>query len=190
VIVVDDDQAFRNALCAALELEGWSPSVMSTAEAMEAPAPAPLAAVLLEPCPLGVLDVRLLSTILSEWRTPRAFVVTCYPSLALGMACVRAGVEDCYAKPIRTEYLVRILNGAVVAPDVRQQRESLSLARVQHEFIAQTLRESNWNISVAARTLGIQRSTLQRKLRKMPPSAVRAEAEGPLALRRSVGGDG
>jgi transcriptional regulator of acetoin/glycerol metabolism len=72
-------------------------------------------------------------------------------------------------------------NGAVIdldqlPPELRNgqngsglldESAALSLDKVQHETIAQALKDTNGNRTQAARLLGISRSTLKRKLAEM-----------------------
>lgn len=97
---------------------------------------------------------------------PKARIVVCtaYPSLCLAVACMRLGAHDVLAKPINEAELIHVLIG-----EGRWIPLSMpSLSRVEWEYISKVLSHTGGNISAAAKLLGLQRSTLQRKLRKYP----------------------
>jgi transcriptional regulator of acetoin/glycerol metabolism len=50
--------------------------------------------------------------------------------------------------------------------EARGRAPAKTLADVERQHIAQVLRETNWNISRAARWLGIDRVTLYNKIKK------------------------
>ena len=72
------------------------------------------------------------------------------------------------AKPIAAAELNHMLDGR--HHEVTEVAPLPSLHRMEWEYINRVLRHTGGNISAAARLLGVERSTLQRKLRKHPPS--------------------
>jgi two-component system response regulator RegA len=105
-------------------------------------------------------------------RCARAWViaVTAYPSLSLAVAATKAGADDCIALPLSAEELIATLEmGARSASETSGPMSLPSLAKMEWDYIARVLDRSGGNISRASRTLGIRRSTLQRKLKKYPP---------------------
>ncbi|MBJ41896.1 MAG: hypothetical protein CMJ80_01130 [Planctomycetaceae bacterium] len=55
---------------------------------------------------------------------------------------------------------------SAVLPMSANTYEPLTLAEVEQRHILATLRQTGWNKSRTARTLGIERSTLDRKIRR------------------------
>jgi len=98
------------------------------------------------------------------WAT--IIVSTAYPSLAGAMEAARAGADHYLPKPIVAAEVLAILEGQEGPAQARG--ELPTLAAFEWEYINRVLTHVDGNVSVTARILGIQRSTLQRKLRKYP----------------------
>ena len=100
---------------------------------------------------------------------PALVVVLCsgYLSVTTAVAAVRAGADIVLFKPVTfDEILKRVEEDVEDAPDLG---ETPTLARAEWEHIMRVLADCNGNVSMAARRLGIYRSSLQRKLRKYAP---------------------
>jgi two-component system, response regulator RegA len=170
-VIFDDDRLFSASLSALLLRQGWEPICLQPEPGVEAQVGEPPDVVVLEPCPQGAVNLQFLSSITHAWSRARVVVVTAYPSLALGVLCIRAGAHDCFSKPVSTDsILAAVIDEQRQPPSLSDALMRPSLARIEHEYISQILRETRGNISAAARLLGIRRSTLQRKLRKHPPT--------------------
>jgi two-component system response regulator RegA len=169
-VIFDHDSVFCAAAARFLGQEGWRASCLPPERGAERLVHESPDMVVVEPCPRGTLDLAFLNTLMTTWVDARVVVVTAYPSLALGVECVRAGVHDCFSKPLPPDPgLAAIIQEPPGVPRAPRAARP-SLASIEREYISQTLRETGGNISAAARLLGIRRSTLQRKLRKYPPS--------------------
>lgn len=128
-----------------------------------------------ERCDLAIVDLRLkgesgisLTRDLKQ-EVPSMTVALCsgYLSVEVAVAAVRAGADVVLFKPITTrEILRRVEEGPEPEPDVN---DTPTLARAEWEHITRVLADCNYNISMAARRLGIFRSSLQRRLRKFAP---------------------
>ena len=77
---------------------------------------------------------------------------------------MRLGAVDYLTKPADADEILAALRGA----RVRSTTEAPSLDRVEWEHIQRVLAQCKGNVSQAARALGIQRRSLQRKLSKAP----------------------
>ena len=94
-------------------------------------------------------------------------MVTGYASAAAAVSAMRAGADDVVMKPVSLgEILSRV--EANFEPNA-YQGETPTLERAQWEHVQRVLFECGGNISMAARRLGIYRSTLQRWLRRQVP---------------------
>jgi two-component system response regulator RegA len=113
----------------------------------------------------GIDLIRVLRTDLPEAR-----LVLCsgYLSVAGTVAAIRAGADMVIFKPVSlTEIIQRIEDDHEGAePDID---DTPTLARAEWEHIMRVLEDCQGNVSMAARRLGIYRSSLQRKLRKYAP---------------------
>jgi len=128
-----------------------------------------------ERCDLAIVDLRLkgesgiaLTRDLKQ-EVPTMQVALCsgYLSVEVAVAAVRAGADVVLFKPITPrEILRRCEEGPEAEPN---GDDTPTLARAEWEHITRVLADCNYNVSLAARRLGIYRSSLQRRLRKFAP---------------------
>jgi two-component system, response regulator RegA len=125
---------------------------------------------------LAIIDLRLgthsgielISQIKRE--QPDAIVALCsgYLSVAAAVAGMQAGADLIVFKPITFREILHHIDrhDQERGPDVL---DTPTLARAEWEHISRVLADCNGNVSMAARRLGIYRSSLQRRLRKFAP---------------------
>ncbi len=172
-LVVEDDPVFSDVLATALRRRGFDVTVALSCE--EA-----IAHIEASPPELAVVDLRIgtgsgLSLIPLLARAPRparTVVLTGYGSIATAVEAVKLGASQYLTKPADIDAIVAALTGpdAPTAGAVPLSARPLSVKRVEWEHIQRVLTENNGNISATARSLGIHRRTLQRKLQKRPVS--------------------
>ncbi len=99
---------------------------------------------------------------------PDLLIVLCsgYVSVDVTVAATRAGADVVVYKPITFKELLRRVQKSSTEPDLT---DTPTLARAEWEHMMRVLEDCNGNVSAAARRLGIFRSSLQRRLRKMAP---------------------
>ena len=101
---------------------------------------------------------------------PECTIVLCsgYLSVAAAVAGVHAGADIVVFKPITFREILHSLDKHEqdTLPDLD---DTPTLARAEWEHIMRVLADCNGNVSMAARKLGIYRSSLQRRLRKFAP---------------------
>jgi two-component system response regulator RegA len=102
--------------------------------------------------------------------TARAVVLSGYGSIADAVESVRMGACDFLCKPVSADAVLRKLIAEPNADGQRPEALPPSLARVEWEHIARVLADSGGSVSKAAKKLGIHRRSLQRKMRRGPPS--------------------
>jgi two-component system response regulator RegA len=104
----------------------------------------------------------------------RIVVLTGYASIATAVEAIKLGATHYLAKPVDAD---EILDAFGDAPDgggpVEVDTRPLSVDRLEWEHIQRILAEHDGNVSATARSLGMHRRTLQRKLAKHPPSDTR-----------------
>jgi two-component system, response regulator RegA len=99
----------------------------------------------------------------------RIIILTAHGSIASTVDAIQLGADDYLTKPSSFEQVVNALRGHAAARRSQPDRpRPLSLERIKWEHIQRVLAESQWNISEAARRLGVHRQSLQRTLRKPP----------------------
>jgi two-component system response regulator RegA len=99
-------------------------------------------------------------------------VLTGFGSIATALEAVRLGATHYVTKPADADQVLAALrrNGLKDKNAKTVPTETPSLDRVEWEHIQRVLAETGGNISHAARLLGLDRRSLQRKLAKFPPS--------------------
>lgn len=173
-LLVDDDDAFRMTLQGALRRRGV---VARTAATIDEGA----IALEYEPVDLVVIDYRMprgdgLSA-LARYRKlqPDAAIVmlTGFGDIPLAVAAMREGADTLLTKPVDAD---RLLREAAGIRDRSRPSSSggaatasgcLNLDELERETIRAALKESGGVVATAAKLLGIDRRTLQRKLKKI-----------------------
>jgi two-component system response regulator RegA len=89
-----------------------------------------------------------------------------YASVESTVQAMRAGAEDVLIKPVSLTEIMRRLEHE---GDPLDAIETPTLERAQWEHVQRVLADCDGNITHAARRLGVERSTLQRWLRKQTP---------------------
>lgn len=172
LLLVDDDAVFRDRLARALTARG---------HAVETAADADTAVRFVDAGPFdgAIIDLRLGQDsglrLVAELRSRRPdlsmVVLTGFGSIATALEAVRLGARDYLTKPVEPDQILQALRGERVAGVVMAAAdlEPASLDRVEWEHIQRVLCDVGHNITRAARLLGIDRRSLQRKLAKYPP---------------------
>jgi two-component system response regulator RegA len=170
VLIVEDDERFRERLARALSARGCDVRAVSSVD--EA-----VAAASQESPELAVVDLKLptgsgldvVRAIHGIDPTTKIVVLTGYGSIATALESVRLGATHYLTKPVDADQVLAAFEGrggALEQPPV----EVPSLGRVEWEHIQRVLADCDGNVSQAARLLGIHRRSLQRKLSKFPSS--------------------
>jgi len=170
LLIVDDDETFRERLAVSFRRRGYS---VSTA------ANVPEARSLILHClpDLAVVDLKMPGEnglqLVKELRSKSAdilvLVLTGYGSIATAVEAMRLGAIDYLTKPVDASQIEEKFPG-FSATNSQEPPAVPSLDMVEWEHLQRVLHDCHGNISAAARTLGIERRTLQRKLQKHPPS--------------------
>jgi two-component system response regulator RegA len=172
ILVVDDDDVFRERLARALLHRGHE--VRTAANADEA-----LALAQAESPEYAVVDLKmpgrgglqLLAELKALDPSTEVVVLTGYGSIATALEAVRRGALDYVAKPVDADELLAAFGRAAGVPAALPETAATpTLARAEWEHIQRVLADSEGNVSEAARRLGLHRKSLQRKLHKYPPS--------------------
>jgi len=175
LLIVDDDNTFRSRLARAFEGRGFEVwHTGSPSEALE---------LTREHDPeLAVVDLRIsaehsglevLRDLLAISEHMKVVMLTGYGSIATAVDAIHLGATSYIAKPADVDDILNAFERGgqpALEPNDPKYEEAPSLARVEWEHINRVLSDCGGNVSQAARTLGIHRRSLQRKLGKFPPS--------------------
>jgi len=169
LLIVDDDEPFRNRLVRAMERRDFDVrSAAGVAEAIEMAKKDPPA--------YAVVDLKLLDgsglDIVPELREARddmrVVILTGYGNIATAVAAVKSGAVDYLAKPADADEIEAAL---MAAPDSHPEppEKPMSADRVRWEHIQRVFELCDRNVSETARRLNMHRRTLQRILAKHSP---------------------
>jgi len=169
ILVVEDDDGFRNILVRALEARGYD--VRGVADAASA-----LALAREDSPEMAVVDLRLNDDsgldVVRELKAIDAataiVVLTGYGSIATALESIRRGAVHYLTKPTDPDRILAAFERGLAARPRDLPVDTPSLARVEWEHLQRVLTDCDGNVSEAARTLGMHRKSLQRKLSKRP----------------------
>ena len=169
LLIVDDDNPFRERLARAMEKKGFTVSqaqgVKVGIEAVKSKKPA-----------FAVVDLRLGDgnglEVVKEIQTSnpesRIIMLTGYGNIPTAVAAIKEGAIDYLAKPADADDVEKAL---LADPKTKAQppENPMSADRVKWEHIHRVLELCNRNVSETARRLKMHRRTLQRILSKRSP---------------------
>ncbi len=168
LLLVEDDASFARTLARSFERRGYE---VRTATGEEA-----LPALLQDFSPThAVVDLKLagqssgLTCVqhLHEHDPDIVIVVlTGYASIATAVEAIKLGARHYLAKPSNTDDIEAAFKRTAGDAGVELTARTTSIKTLEWEHIHETLAQSDFNISEAARRLGLHRRTLARKLEK------------------------
>jgi two-component system response regulator RegA len=169
LLLVDDDPIMRRTLRRELERAGYAVHpAAGYEEALQATRGARFDVALVDVQMPDGSGLELLQKMRARGDETPVVLMTAYGSIPTAVEGMRLGAVEYLTKPVSPEQIKSAI-GRPLAP-ISQAREPSTLARAEWEHLQRALGESNGNVSEAARRLGIPRRTLQRKLRKLPPT--------------------
>ena len=168
ILLVDDDERFLTAVSRGIEPGCSVVTAKDAASAVKvARATRPHLAIIdlrLD----GDSGVRLIPELKSEHPNMMIALCSSYLSVVAAVAAVQAGADHVLSKPFTIKDALKWIDGEAADPELDLD-ETPTLARVEWEHMMRVLTDSDGNLSLAARRLGIYRSTLRRRIRKPAP---------------------
>ena len=169
LLIVDDDNPFRERLAKAMEKKGFevsqAESVKKGIEAVKIKRPA-----------FAVVDLRLndgnglevVKEIQNSNSSSRIIMLTGYGNIPTAVAAIKQGAIDYLAKPADADDIEKAL---LADPNKKAEppENPMSADRVKWEHIHRVFELCNRNVSETARRLKMHRRTLQRILSKRSP---------------------
>jgi two-component system response regulator RegA len=170
VLVVDDDERFRQRLVQAFQQRGLrSLGASGYEEARAAVATRRIAGAVVDLRMPGQHGLAVLRHLLEHEPDSAVVVLTGFGSIATAVEAMRLGARDYLTKPCDADRILSALAPEPAMPESAEPAfETPSLARIEREHIERVLRDCGGNVSKTARVLGIHRRTLQYKLAKFP----------------------
>jgi len=169
LLLCDDDQVFCRVLAAALERRGFAVQVIhdvqSGLDLIEDDPPEYAVVDLNMPGASGLVLVERLNRLDPHTRI---VVLTGYASIATAVEAIKLGATHYLAKPADADDVLEALHREQGDASVPLAGRPMSVGRLEWEHIQSVLMACGGNVSAAARSLGMHRRTLQRKLAKRP----------------------
>ena len=169
LLLVDDDEIFLSVLGRAMTKRGYD--VYSSTNIADALAQS------LDVMPtMAVVDLKLenesgldlIPALIQINPAMNIIVLTGYSSIATAVTAIKRGAADYLSKPVTASEVARALSGERTQEVSTEEFSPMSVERMEWEHIQKVLKENDGNISATARSLGMYRRTLQRKLAKKP----------------------
>lgn len=167
LLIVEDDESLARTLKRSFERRGYR--VLTAADhdtvasllATESPQYAVVDLKL-----NGVSGLACVQTLHAHDPEMRIVVLTGFASIATAVEAIKLGACHYLAKPSNTDDIEKAFGRMEGSTDVALTARPTSIKTLEWERIHQTLVDTEFNISEAARRLGIHRRTLARKLQK------------------------
>ena len=167
LVIVEDDTPFARTLKRSFERRGYR---VLTAENHEA-----LMTLMEQHKPeFAVVDLKLggasglacVQALRASDPGMKIVVLTGFASIATAVEAIKLGASHYLAKPSNTDDIEAAFEKTAGDPEAPLDGRQSSIKTLEWEHIHQTLVETEFNISEAARRLGMHRRTLARKLEK------------------------
>ena len=169
LLIVDDDNPFRERLARAMKKKGFE---VSQAESVKKG----IEAVKIKKPAFAVVDLRLsdgnglevVKEIQNSNSSSRIIMLTGYGNISTAVAAIKQGAIDYLAKPADADDIEKAL---LADPNKKAEppENPMSADRVKWEHIHRVFELCNRNVSETARRLKMHRRTLQRILSKRSP---------------------
>jgi len=181
LLIVEDDPIFRKSLVTEFLERGYivfaSESVQSALTAMEDGCLFDFA--LLDMRVRNDLGMSIIPNLIQINSRCRIVILSGYPTIATIVGSIKAGAVNFLLKPSSIELIEQALWIDGVNNDFdfgESDIVPISLNQYELELIEFVLLQCNWNITQAAKRLGLHRQSLQRKMRKNPMFAKKLDS--------------
>ncbi|GGZ07094.1 response regulator transcription factor [Novosphingobium colocasiae] len=167
LFIVEDDAALAGALVRAFERRGYSPHHADSAERA--------IGMLNQVTPdFAVVDLKLggasglecIKALATANAAMRIVVLTGFASISTAVGAIKLGACHYLAKPASADDIEAAFAEDEVDTGIAVTRRQTSVKTLEWEKIHEVLAETGFNVSEAARRLGMHRRTLTRKLAK------------------------
>jgi two-component system response regulator RegA len=168
LLIVEDDPAFARTLARSFERRGYTVLRAGDLEEVDT--------LLKQHTPThAVVDLKLngstsglacVQTLHAHSQQMLIVVLTGFASIVTAVEAIKLGACQYLAKPSNTDDIEAAFQHVAGTAEVELTNRSTSIKTLEWEHIHQVLAETDFNISEAARRLGMHRRTLARKLEK------------------------
>jgi two-component system, response regulator RegA len=177
LLIVDDDEAYRQALARSLARQGFIVrTAASVADSLAICTASEPDFILLDLNLGGHSGLNLIQPLLELAPATRIVVLTGYASIQTAVGALKLGASQYLPKPANVADIVRALREDHIDIPELADDNRMTVRHLEWEYIQRILAEHDGNIAATARALKMHRRTLQRKLAKKRPAAAPAEA--------------
>lgn len=170
MLIVEDDVAFARLLARSFGKRGYAVRLLHAAEALGELRPEERFDVAVVDLKLsGASGLRCVEALHARDPATRIVVLTGYASIATAVQAIKLGATHYLPKPADTDEIEAAFSLTAGDNEAPIPDRRTSIKQLEWERIQQTLAEVDFNISEAARRLGMHRRTLARKLQKRAP---------------------
>lgn len=168
LLIVEDDEAFARTLSRSFERRGYTVLLASNLEEVTQLLQThhPRYAVVDLKLSSGASGLACVQTLHAHDAEMLIVVLTGYASIATAVEAIKLGACHYLAKPSNTDDIEAAFGRAEGNVEVSLTDRPTSIKTLEWERIHETLAATGFNISEAARRLGMHRRTLARKLGK------------------------
>lgn len=175
LLIIDDDESYRDVLSRSLSRRGF---VVVAAEGVEDG----LANcrthdpeyILLDLNLAGQSGLNLIQPLLDITPQARIVILTGYASIQTAVGALKLGAVQYLPKPASIADIIKALrDDTIEIPEVGDE-DRITVQHLEWEYIQRMLGEHGGNIAATARALKMHRRTLQRKLAKKRPAESQA----------------
>ncbi|WP_019515066.1 response regulator transcription factor [Sphingomonas sp. Mn802worker] len=167
LLIIEDDAVFARTLARSFERRGYQVEVIG------GPDPLDTAMETFRP-EFAVVDLRLagasglacVERLHQRDPATRIVVLTGFASIATAVEAIKLGATNYLTKPANTDDIEAAFARADGDAQADLATRPTSIKTLEWEHIHQTLADTGFNVSEAARRLGLHRRTLARKLDK------------------------
>jgi len=169
-LLVDDDAAFSAVLARVLQRRGEQAfTARNGNEAIDQLQNKKIDRVVLDLKLEQESGLAILQQLLTQQPALEIVILTGYSSISTAVEAIKLGATNYLCKPAGMEEIIaafEVRTGG--AAEVPLEDSPPSVNRLEWEHIQKVLNHHEGNISATAKTLGMHRRTLQRKLQKRP----------------------
>jgi two-component system, response regulator RegA len=169
LVIVEDDEAFARTLARSFNRRGYQVATATSQAALD---------TLLQDqrFDFAVVDLKLgvqsglpcIAALHAADPATRIVVLTGFASIATAVEAIKLGASHYLPKPSNTDDIEAAFGRTAGDADIALEGRATSIKTLEWEKINETLMATGFNISEAARRLGMHRRTLARKLEKRP----------------------
>jgi two-component system response regulator RegA len=171
LLIIDDDETFRDILARSLRREGFTVNTAGDPQQslMLCRSDDP-EYILLDLNLAGQSGLNLVQPLLENSPGARIVILTGYASIQTAVSALKLGAAHYLPKPAQVIYILKALLEDHIDIPAYPGSERLTVQHLEWEYIQRTLAEHEGNITATARALKMHRRTLQRKLLKKRPA--------------------